>query len=83
MYWNIIASPKQSLTVKKVWQFQNRMPVSKITLVYELAKNPIFQTRTMTEFARFEIIYYPGQCLTLSREVLKISVFCWQRCGEV
>ena len=42
--------------LKKVWQFQNSMPVSKITLVYELANNPIFQTRTLTEFVRFEVM---------------------------
>ena len=52
MYWNKIGSLKQSLEVKKVWQFQNSISVSKIALVYELAQNTIFQTRTLTEFDR-------------------------------
>ena len=35
---------------------KKRLPVLKISLVYKLANNKIFQTRTMTEFARYEVI---------------------------
>ena len=35
---------------------KKRLPVLKISLVYKLANNKIFQTRTMKEFARYEVI---------------------------